>query len=122
VDWRTVRKYLAKDADGWPPTAPLRVGTKIDAFTHMVDAWLADDVGLHASVSTIGWSPTMDSRRTTNGSSCMWLSRGSGSRCSWASWHLRPVHRRFEVTRTHTGVDWGQVRSVCRRAGCASKS
>src|SRR5690242_5891284 len=53
VDWRTVRKYLAATADGGPPTAPRRVSTqqrKIDAVAHLVDAWLADDLQLRASV------------------------------------------------------------------------
>lgn len=53
VDWRTVRKYLAADADMSPPAAPARVGTqarKIDAVAQLVDAWLAEDLSLRASV------------------------------------------------------------------------
>ena len=47
LDWRTVRKYLSDDAPGVPPSPPARVGTqtrKIDAFAHLVDAWLSDDL------------------------------------------------------------------------------
>jgi hypothetical protein len=53
VDWRTVRKYLAADAGGAPPAAPARVGTqarKTDKVAHLIDAWLADDLSLRASV------------------------------------------------------------------------
>ena len=45
-DWRTVRKYLAVDAPVAPPVAPPRLGTqprKLDRFTHLIDAWPAED-------------------------------------------------------------------------------
>jgi hypothetical protein len=52
LDWRTVKRYLSADTPG-PPVAPSRKGTvarKIDALAPVVDAWLAADPRLKASV------------------------------------------------------------------------
>ena len=53
LDWRTVKRYLSTDAPSGPPRAPSRRGCvtrKIDALTPVVDAWLAADPQLKASV------------------------------------------------------------------------
>jgi transposase len=52
-DWRTVKKYLAPDADKVPPRATSRRGTqarRIDPLVAVVEAWLRADVELRASV------------------------------------------------------------------------
>lgn len=52
-DWRTVKKYLAEDADSLPPTGPPRAGTqprKLARFEPVIEAWLRADVTLKASV------------------------------------------------------------------------
>jgi transposase len=52
-DPRTVRKYLAEDADSVPPSAPTRLGSQprlIDPFVELVESWLRTDLGLKASV------------------------------------------------------------------------
>jgi transposase len=52
-DWRTVKKYLAPDADTAPPRATSRRGTqprRIDPLVPVVEAWLRADVELRGSV------------------------------------------------------------------------
>jgi transposase len=52
-DWRTVKKYLAPDAENTPPRAPSRRGTqprRIDPYVAVVEAWLRADLDLRASV------------------------------------------------------------------------
>jgi len=52
-DWRTVKKYLAPDADTAPPKATSRRGTqprRIDPLVAVVEAWLRADVELRGSV------------------------------------------------------------------------
>jgi len=53
LDWRTVKRYLSTDAAAGPPTAPPRKGCvarKVDAVAPVIDAWLAADSRLKASV------------------------------------------------------------------------
>jgi transposase len=52
-DPRTVRKYLAEDADSVPPAAPSRLGVQprlIEPFIELVESWLRSDLSLKASV------------------------------------------------------------------------
>lgn len=52
-DWRTVKKYLAPDAENTPPRATSRKGTqprRIDPLVGVVEAWLRADIELRASV------------------------------------------------------------------------
>jgi transposase len=52
-DWRTVRKYLAPDAESVPPTGPPRAGTQpllITPFIPLVEAWLRADLLLKGTV------------------------------------------------------------------------
>ena len=53
LDWRTVKKYLTTDAAAGPPAAPSRKGCvtrKVDTVAPVIDAWLAKDPQLKASV------------------------------------------------------------------------
>jgi len=53
LDWRTVKRYLSTDAPCGPPVASSRRGTvthKIDDLAPVIDAWLAIDSRLKASV------------------------------------------------------------------------
>ncbi len=53
LGWRTVKRYLSTDAPSGPPRARSRRGTvarKIDVLAPVVDAWLAADPRLRASV------------------------------------------------------------------------
>ena len=48
-DWRTVKKYLAPDAENAPPKAPSRRGTqprRIDPYVAVVEGWLRADIDL----------------------------------------------------------------------------
>src|SRR5215213_633764 len=52
-DWRTVKKYLAADADSVPPAAPPRSGTQPRLLTPLVpvvEAWLRADIALKGTV------------------------------------------------------------------------
>ena len=52
-DWRTVKKYLAVDADPVPPAAPPRAGTQprlIAPLVPVVEAWLRADIALKGTV------------------------------------------------------------------------
>ena len=52
-DPRTVRKYLADDAECVPPAAPSRLGSQprlIEPFVELVESWLRTDLRLKASV------------------------------------------------------------------------
>ncbi|MEU6701768.1 hypothetical protein [Pseudonocardia sp. NPDC046786] len=52
-DWRTAKKYLSPGAPTAPPRASSRAGTAprlVDPFTDVIDAWLADDPRLRATV------------------------------------------------------------------------
>ena len=112
VDWRTVRKYLAHDAAPAPPAAPSRVGTqprKIDALAHVVDAWLADDLTLRASViherlvADYGFDGSYQRVKLYVAEARKRIAAQDGQ--------ARPLvglHRRFEVTPgAQAQVDWG---------------
>ena len=67
LDWRTVKKYLSSAAAGGPPTAPSRKGAvtrKVDAVAPVIDAWLAADPRLKASVTLLLNSDTPSCRST----------------------------------------------------------
>ena len=52
-DWRTAKKYLSPNAPATPPRSSSRAGTVprlVDPFTAVIDAWLAEDPHLKASV------------------------------------------------------------------------
>ena len=120
-DWRTVRKYLTVDAPVAPPTAPLRVGTqprKIERFTHLIDAWLAEDDRLRASViherlvAEYGFDGHYQRVKT--------YVRDARDRLALERAGERPssgLHRRFEVVPGgQAQVDWGHEDSSIAKA------
>jgi transposase len=112
VDWRTVRKYLAEDAPTAPPAAPRRIGTqtrKIDAFAHLVDAWLTDDLSLRASViherlvADYGFDGHYQRVKLYVAEARERIAVQLGEQAP-----LTGLHRRFEVTPgAQAQVDWG---------------
>lgn len=112
VDWRTVRKYLAQDAAGSPPAAPRRVGTqtrKIDALAQVVDAMLAADLSLRASViherlvAEYGFDGHYQRVKLYVAEARERITVQLGERAP-----LTGLHRRFEVTPgAQAQVDWG---------------
>jgi transposase len=112
VDWRTVRKYLAVDAAGTPPAAPLRVGTrsrKVDGVAQVIDRWLADDLTLKATV--IYERLVADYGFAGHYQRVKMYVAGARERIRLAEGDDRPLtglHRRFEVTPgAQAQVDWG---------------
>ncbi len=111
-DWRTVRKYLAVDAPSAPPGAPARVGTKarkIDPVAHLVDAWLADDLSLRASViherlvADYGFDGNYQRVKLYVAEVRERIAIQLGERAP-----LTGLHRRFETTPgAQAQVDWG---------------
>jgi transposase len=111
-DWRTVKKYLAPDAENVPPRATSRKGTqprRIDPLVGVVEAWLRADIELRASVIH---ERLVDQYGFT----------GSYQRVKLFVRELRPriaaeltdenplrgLHRRFEVVPgAQAQVDWG---------------
>ena len=52
-DWKTVKKYLADDAPGFPPVAPSRLGSQprvITPFIGLIDGWLRADITVKGTV------------------------------------------------------------------------
>ncbi|MFL5913190.1 MAG: IS21 family transposase [Gaiellaceae bacterium] len=123
LDWRTVRKYLSVDGLGGPPAAPSRKGTvarKVDAVAPVIDAWLAADPRLKASViherlvAEYGFSGhyqrvklyVAEARERLAGEDT-----GSG---------LTGLHRRFEVVAgAQAQVDWGDEGAILGKYGVA---
>jgi transposase len=112
VDWRTVRKYLSEEAVSAPPAAPRRVGTqarKIDAVAHLVDAWLAEDLSLRASViherlvADYGFSGHYQRVKLYVAEAREHIAQQLGAQAPSTG-----LHRRFEVTPgAQAQVDWG---------------
>jgi len=112
LDWRTVRKYLAADTAGAPPAGSSRVGTqarKTDAFAHLIDAWLADDLTLRASViherlvADYGFDGHYQRVKLYVAEARERIAVSLGERAP-----LTGLHRRFEVTAgAQAQVDWG---------------
>ena len=121
-DPRTVRKYLAEDADSVPPTAPPRVGTQprlIEPYIELVESWLRADVWLKASV--------IHERLAAD-----YGFRGHYQRVKMFVAEARPriaaelaednpltgLHRRFEVVPgAQAQVDWGDEGDLLGHAG-----
>jgi transposase len=111
-DWRTVKKYLAPDAETAPPRATSRKGTqprRIDPLVGVVEAWLRSDIELRACLIH---ERLVDQYGFT----------GSYQRVKLFVRELRPriaaelsdenplrgLHRRFEVVQgAQAQVDWG---------------
>jgi transposase len=124
-DPRTVRKYLAEDADSVPPTAPARAGTQprlIEPYIELVESWLRADVWLKASV--------IHERLAAE-----YGFRGHYQRVKMFVAEARPriaeelaegnpltgLHRRFEVVPgAQAQVDWGDEGDLLAHAGIAA--
>jgi transposase len=125
-DWRTVKKYLAPDAENTPPTAPSRRGTqprRIDPYVAVVEGWLRADVDLRASVIH---------ERLVDRYGFV----GSYQRVKLFCREVRPrivaeiaatdenrlagLHRRFEVVPgAQAQVDWGDEGAILAHVGIA---
>jgi transposase len=121
LDWRTVKKYLSTDAPAGPPRAPSRKGTvarKVDAVAPVIDAWLAADPRLKASViherlvAEHGFAGHYQRVKLYVADARQRLAReddGGG---------LNGLHRRFEVVAgAQAQVDWGDEGSILLEQG-----
>jgi transposase len=121
LDWRTVKRYLSTDAPCRPPVAPSRKGTvarKIDALAPVVDAWLAADPRLKASViherlvAEHGFDGHYQRVKLYVAEARQRLTRDD------IDGGLHGLHRRFEVIAgAQAQVDWGDEGAVLLEQG-----
>lgn len=124
LDWRTVKRYLSTDAASGPPVAPPRKGTvarKIDALAPVVDAWLAADSRLKASViherlvAEHGFDGHYQRVKLYVAEARERLARDGELESG-----LNGLHRRFEVIAgAQAQVDWGDEGQVLLDQGVA---
>jgi transposase len=124
LDWRTVKRYLSTAAPSGPPRAPSRRGTvarKIDALAPVVDAWLAADPRLRASViherlvAEHGFDGHYQRVKLYVAEARQRLARENDVESG-----LHGLHRRFEVVAgAQAQVDWGDEGAVLLDAGIA---
>ena len=122
VDWRTVKKYLSTDAPAGPPTAPSRKGAvtrKVDAVAPVIDAWLAADPRLKASViherlvAEHGFTGHYQRIKLYVAEARQRLAREDDG-----DERLSGLHRRFEVLAgAQAQVDWGDEGQILLEAG-----
>lgn len=122
LDWRTVKRYLSSDAPCGPPVAPSRRGAvarKIDALAPVVDAWLATDARLKASViherlvAEHGFDGHYQRVKLYVAEARDRLAREGDAGSS-----LSGLHRRFEVVAgAQAQVDWGDEGGVLLEHG-----
>jgi transposase len=124
LDWRTVKKYLSAEAPASPPRAPSRRGTvarKVDAVAPVIDAWLAADPRLKASViherlvAEHGFTGHYQRVKLYVAEARQRLARDSDP-----DDRLSGLHRRFEVVPgAQAQVDWGDEGAILLGAGIA---
>ena len=124
LDWRTVKRYLSADATSGPPVASSRKGAvvrKIDALAPVVDAWLAGDPRLKASVinerlvAEHGFDGHYQRVKLYVAEARERLARDSD-----ADSGLHGLHRRFEVVAgAQAQVDWGDEGAILFDQGIA---
>jgi transposase len=122
LDWRTVKKYLSPDTASGPPAAPSRRGCvtrKVDAVAPVIDAWLAADPRLKASViherlvAEHGFDGHYQRIKLYVAPARQRLARGDDGTDG-----LRGLHRRFEVVAgAQAQVDWGDEGAILLDAG-----
>jgi transposase len=127
LDWRTVKKYLSTDAPAGPPTAPSRKGCvarKVDAVAPVIDAWLATDPRLKASViherlvAEHGFDGHYQRVKLYVAEARQRLARDAGA--ADGDERLSGLHRRFEVVAgAQAQVDWGDEGAILLGAGIA---
>src|SRR4051794_9500663 len=121
LDPRTVRKYI--NGPAVPPSAPKRVGTqprKIEHLAPVVDAWLAADLSLRASViherlvAEHGFDGSYQRVKLYVAEARTRVAEEMGLVLP-----LSGLHRRFETVAGAQGqVDWGvESRSIARMLG-----
>lgn len=125
-DWRTAKKYLSPDAPTAPPKASSRAGTVprlVDPFTDVIDAWLADDPGLLATVIherlVAGYGFTGHYQRIK-----VYCAQARARIELESDAQGRPpgLHRRFEVVAgAQAQVDWGDEGCLLVGAGAGKK-
>lgn len=117
LDWRTVKRHLSTDASDGPPVAPSRKGTvarKVDAVAPVIDAWLAKDPQLKASVI----HERLVAEHEFDGhyqrvKLYVAQARERLARDSDVESPLSGLHRRFEVIAgSQAQVDWGDEGAV----------
>ncbi len=117
LDWRTVKRYLSTDGPSGPPVAPSRKGTvtrKVDAVAPVIDAWLAGDRRLKASViherlvAEHGFTGHYQRVKLYVAEARERLSREGDAESS-----VTGLHRRFEVLAgAQAQVDWGDEGAI----------
>ena len=122
LDWRTVKRYLSTDAPCGPPAAPSRRGCvtrKVDPLAPVVDAWLAADPRLKASViherlvAEHGFDGHYQRVKLHVAEAHQRPAQDSDSESG-----LPGLHRRFEVVAgAQAQVDWGDEGAVLLDAG-----
>ena len=125
-DWRTAKKYLSPDAPATPPRSSSRAGTMprlVDPFTAVIDAWLAEDPYLKASV--IHERLVADYGFTGHYQRIKVYCADARARIGLESdAQGRPpgLHRRFEVVAgAQAQVDWGDEGLLLGAGGDARK-
>ena len=125
-DWRTAKKYLSPGAPAHPPRTSSRAGTvprMVDPFTGVIDAWLAADPRLRASV--VHERLVADYGFTGHYQRVKVYCADARRRVELESdAQGRPpgLHRRFEVVAgAQAQVDWGDEGQLLAGAGISSK-
>jgi transposase len=127
LDWRTVKKYLSPDAATSPPSAPSRRGTvarKVDPVAPVIDALLAADPRLKASViherlvAEHGFTGHYQRVKLYVADARQRLARDGDD-----DGRLLGLHRRFEVVAgAQAQVDWGDEGFLLAGAGSRRRS
>lgn len=123
-DWRTVKRYLAADAEPVPPTGSRRAGTQprvIAPFVAVVEAWLRRDVTLRASVvherlvSEHGFTGSYQRVKMHLADVRPWI---AAELADGEENPLTGLHRRFEVLPgAQAQVDWGEEGDLLAHVG-----
>jgi len=122
-DWKTVKKYLAEEAPGSPPSAPARAGTqprKIEPLAGVVEAWLRRDVTLKASVihERLVAEHGFDGHYQRVKMHVAQVRPRIEAELGVAGGGLAGLHRRFVVTPGAQGqVDWGEEGGLLAHVG-----
>jgi transposase len=117
-DWRTVKRYLSADAPTRPPTAAKRAPgrRKLDPYAHLVDAWLAKQPRLRASV--IHERLVAEHGFTGHYQRVKVYVRENRARLAGAEAAPAGFHRRFEVLPgAQAQVDWGDEGELAAATG-----
>lgn len=122
LNWRTVKKYLGGDTSEAPPRRKVRPsrGQVIDAFAHVVDAWLRAELLLKGTVIherlVEQYGFTGDYQRVK-----LYLQQARpriAAELGISPDQLAGLHRRFEVVPgAQAQVDWGDEGGILAHVG-----